>query len=145
MPLARGCWVRGKYATFVLCSPTHIGTLLMSTIQSNLLQTSTMNAYILATVCPAAFIGGAFLQLWIFRLYHKFGHPWSRIIYPENDSTKNRKRTPTVEKSAKFFGQFWRQVEQESESKLQNGPRYNAARIRSKDVPVQINESYIHD
>ena len=92
-------------------------------------------------MCPAVFIGGAFLQFWIFRLFHKFGHPWSRIIYPENDSTKNRKQKAKAEESAKFFGQFWQQVEKESESKLK---RYNAARIGSKDVPVQINESYIH-
>ena len=125
--------------------PPYIGKFLRSTIQSNLLQTSTMNAYILATVCPAAFICGALLQFWIFRLFHKFGHPWARIIYPENDSTKKRKRTTQVEKSAEIFGQFWQQVEQESESKLKNGPRYSAARIRSKDVPVQINDAFIHD
>ena len=122
--------------------PPYYGTCLRSITKSNFLQTSTRNAYILATVCPAAFIGSAFLQLWIFRLYHKFGHPWSRIIYPDNDSTKKRKQKAKAEESAKFFGQFWQQVEKESESKLK---RYNEARICSKDAPVQINEAYIHD
>ena len=48
-------------------------------------QISTINVHILATVCPLLFILVPFFQYWIFHLYHKYGHPWSHIIYPDRD------------------------------------------------------------
>ena len=48
-------------------------------------QESTRIANILAIVSPIVFIVVPFLQFWIFHLYHKYGHPWSHIIFPDRD------------------------------------------------------------
>ena len=83
-------------------------------------QISTRNVHILATVCPLLFILVPFFQYWIFYLYHKYGHPWSHIIYPEHDEyTKNLKRKRKVKPDAdlKYFSDFWKNVEEEGETK----------------------------
>ena len=62
-----------------------------------------------------------FFQYWLFNIYHKYGHPWSQIIYSDRDEyIKNFKRTKIPEKpeaDLKYFCQFWKQVEKESEVK----------------------------
>ena len=56
-------------------------------------QESTRIANNLAIVCPIIFVVVPFLQYWIFHLYHKYGHPWSHIIYPDRDmDAQNLKR-----------------------------------------------------
>ena len=83
-------------------------------------QLSTRNVHILATVCPLLFILAPFFQYWIFNLYHKYGHPWSHIIYPEHDEyAKNLKQKRKVKPDAdlKYFSDFWRNVEADGETK----------------------------
>ena len=89
-------------------------------------QESTRNAYALAAICPVIFILVPFFQYWLFHLYHKYGHPWSQIIYPDQDlCTRNFKRKDQLEKpdaNLKYFFQFWKHVENESEAKGMANP-----------------------
>ena len=89
-------------------------------------QISTRNAFALATICPVIFILVPFFQYWLFHLYHKYGHPWSQIIYPDQDQyIKFFKRKDQLEKpdaDLKYFFQFWKHVENESEAKVVANP-----------------------
>ena len=90
-------------------------------LHSLILQDSTRYAYALATFCPLIFIFAPFFQYWLFHLYHKYGHPWSQIIFPDRDeyikNLKWKKKTEKPEADLKYFCQFWKQVEKESEVK----------------------------
>ena len=79
-----------------------------------LLQDSTRNANALATICPVIFMIAPFLQYWLFHLYHKYGHPWSLILYPDRDqyikSLKKRKYGK-LEADLTYFSDFWKMIE----------------------------------
>ena len=79
-------------------------------------QMSTRNTFILASVSPIIFALLPFLQFWIFHLYHKYGHPWSHIIFPEQDQYAKailRQETPKADAEFGFFADFWKRVAEE--------------------------------
>ena len=41
---------------------------------------STNLIYCLVTIMPIVYLAAPFLQLWLFYLYNKNGHPWSKIL-----------------------------------------------------------------
>ena len=63
-----------------------------------------MNAYALAILSPIFFVSISVLQFWLFKLYHRMGHPWSRILFPEV-SQKPGLASRIISQLRKIFGQ----------------------------------------
>ena len=85
-------------------------------------QESTRNACALATICPLIFIFAPFFQYWLFYLYHKYGHPWSQIIFPDQDeyfkNLKRKKKPSKPDADVRYFCEFWKIVEKEYKAKM---------------------------
>ena len=128
-------WVKDLYLQNSL--PMTINFELVLIYSKYWFQTSTLNAYTLAIVAPITFILVAFLQYWIFHLYHKFGHPWSRILYPETDDIMRRENM-SVEDPSEFFDDFWKQVENRKDEQV------NIWAALSQ-LPFLLNLGYVHE
>lgn len=86
---------------------------------------STKTSLFLAIGGPLVFILVPFLQFGIFSLYNKFGHPWSRILNPDQGDfgeSPRRRRHQRTDSVLRYFSEFWQHVEQmmsqEIESRL---------------------------
>ena len=77
----------------------------------HLFQISTRNVSLMAIISTLAFILLPFLQFWVFTLYHRFGHPWSCILHPNQDVIKRKSDKKSEDADLKYFAQFWDYLE----------------------------------
>ena len=86
-----------------------------------LFQISSRIVFLLSIVPPIFFILLPFLQYWVFRLYHRIGHPWSQILASTSKQNKEscqskilnnlKKKFNKSDQELVYFQQFWKQQE----------------------------------
>ncbi len=83
---------------------------------------STKLAYILSAICPVLFIATSFAQYSLFVMYHRKGHPWSKILFPDVEKIKwsfivptwikqNFKNLKKKREKEDFFKDFWNNIQ----------------------------------
>jgi hypothetical protein len=65
-------------------------------------QNSTTLAYTLASMGPVVFTVMPFIQYWLFRMFHTFGHPW-RSLLKSNEKPFGKKTSVSFYKRMKLF------------------------------------------
>jgi hypothetical protein len=60
-------------------------------------KTATSLAYTLAVICPLLYLFIPCLQFEIFNCYNLYGHPWSKLLHPENENVERKGETQMEE------------------------------------------------
>ncbi len=83
---------------------------------------ATKHAYTLSVLSPILFLAIPYAQYMLFVLYHKKGHPWSKILFPDEEKVKwsfiiprwiKQKLKSMKKKKEKedFFKDFWNNIQ----------------------------------